>query len=145
MNFIDSLYCNQHFELKEKGKEHLARANGNALVAIALALNVFALFAFAMLVSPDVLDWFSDAVRDIFGRRTGRSVGKFLALIPFLITVPLSRLVLGSPKRYQKLIANFESLDLTAQFTISNRGKWYFFSSMISFAVALILSLIFLT
>ncbi|WP_420385368.1 hypothetical protein [Roseivirga sp.] len=144
MNILQALYCNQYYELKPKGKEAAARVNGNRLLGIALAFNFILLVILTMLASPDFTDAFSDMVRDIFGRRQSRTVGKLIALIPFLIFLPLVQFTIGRQSTYDRLIARFELMPESNKKQISRKGLVYFITSMLGFVAAVVLSLIFL-
>lgn len=144
MNVFKALYCNQHFELKPQGKEAAARTNGTRLLAVGIALNVITLVVFMMVVSEDFTDSFGDLVSDIFGRRSGRSFGKFIALIPFLISLPLIRYTLGREGACNELIAEFEALSADGQKRVSKKGLSYFLMPLGAFILAVILAFIFL-
>lgn len=144
MNVLQALYCNQYYELKPKGKEAAARVNGNRLLGIALAFNFILLIVLAMLASPDFADAFGDVVRDIFGRRQSRMVGKIIALIPFLIFLPLVQFTIGRQSTYDQLIDRFESMTESDKKQISKKGLVYFIASMLGFVAAVVLALVFL-
>jgi hypothetical protein len=142
MNLLKSLYCNQYLELKEKGREAVAKKNGTALVIIALALNI--LFALAVLAHfPDFRDSAEDLLRDVFGRTGGRTIGRIIALIPFALVYPVIKLTMDREENYRCTIEAFEAMDAQQQAEVSNRGKWYFYVSLGLF-VAGMLSLLFI-
>lgn len=144
MNVFQALYCNQYYELKPKGKEAAARVNSNRLLGISLSINLILLVVLLMLASPDFTDAFGDLVRDVFGRRQGRTVGKIIALVPFVIFLPLVQFTIGTQSNYDKLIVKFEALSDVEQKAISNKGLYYFIASMLGVFVAVALALIFL-
>ena len=144
MNVFQALYCNQYFELKPKGKEAAARINSNRLLGISLSVNLILLVLVIMVFSADFTDAFSHLVRNIFGRRQGRTVGKIIALIPFLIFLPLVQYTIGTQSNYDQLIARFESFSPEQQKSISNQGLYYFIASMVGLFVAVALALVFL-
>ena len=144
MNALKALYCNQYYELKPKGKEASARDNGTRLLTVSVALNIIFLVVLMMVFSEGFVDAFEDILKDIFGRRRSRSLGKFVALIPFLISYPLIRYTLGRQESYDSLIEYFDQLSPDAQKRISKKGLNYFIASMIGFAVAFALIMIFL-
>jgi len=139
MNLLKGIYCNQHYELKPKGKAAAARVNGTGLVTVALALNFFALLFLFFMISPDFADFLEDLRKDIFGRSRGRNVGRIVAIVPFGIIYLLVRFTMGQPKTYAKIIAQFERLSNDEQKLISNRALRYFLGSVIAFVLILIL------
>jgi len=144
MNVFQALYCNQYYELKPKGKEAAARINSNRLLGISLSINLILLVVIIMVFSADLTDAFSDLVRDIFGSRQGRTIGKIIALIPFLIFLPLVQYTIGTQTNYNKLIARFESFSPYEQKAVSTKGLYYFIASMVGLFIAVALALIFL-
>ena len=145
MNVFKALYCNQYYELKPKGKANEARNYGTRLLIVSTALNIIVLVILLMFISEDFTDWFSDTLRDIFGRSQSRTVGRVVAIIPFIIAFPLVRFTLGRQEVYDKLIAEFTSLSDREQLCISKRGFYYFIASLIAFFIALVLGSIYLT
>lgn len=144
MNVFQALYCNQYFELKPKGREAEGRSYGTRLLTITIGLNIITLVVLAMVVSADFTDAFADTVTDFFGRRSGRSVGQLLALIPFLIALPIVRYTLGRKQSYKALISRFEVLSAERQKQVSQRGLYYFKASLIIFLIAVVLVFLFL-
>ena len=144
MNIFQALYCNQYYELKPKGKEAAARINANRLLGISLSLNFISLVVLIMVISPDFADAFGDLIRDIFGQRQGRTVGKIIALVPFLIFMPLVQFTMGIQTRYDQLISRFDALSSSEQKSVSNKGLYYFIASMVGIFAAIALILIFL-
>lgn len=143
MNVLKALYANQYYELKPKGKEGAARSNGTRILGICLAIDFLLLAVIVMVISPDLADAFSDLIKDIFGRRQGRTVGKVVVLIPFLIFLPLVHYTLGSPSGYERTINEFESLPAEQQKQISKKGLVFAIVSFANMFVATALALIF--
>ena len=144
MNVLKALYCNQYYELKPKGKEVSARTNGTRLLTISVSLNIILVVLVIMVLSDGFADAFSDTIKDVFGRRRARSVGKIVALIPFLLSYPFIRYTLGREETYDKLIQSFGQLSPEKQKETSKKGLYYFIASLIGFAVAMALIPIFL-
>lgn len=142
MNFLQALYCNQHYELKPKGKAHVARKNGNGLVAVSLVLNLLSLGVLLVLLVPGLGDSILDFFEDFLGRGNGRAIGMLIAGIPFLVFIPLVRLTIGSEANYEKLIADFESREESEQKRISGIGLKYFFTTLIVFGVSVVVIMI---
>lgn len=145
MNVLKALYCNQYYELKPKGKEQAARTNGNRLLGISLSLNLIFLVVLVMVISPDFADAFGDLIKDIFGRKPARSVGKLVALIPFLIFLPLVQYTIGTQSSYDQTIRSFEQMSEADQKRVSKKGLIYFVLSMISLFVSAGLAMAFLS
>ena len=143
MNVFKALFANQYYELKPKGKEAAARLNGSRILGICLAIDFILLVVIAMVISPDLADGFSDLIKDIFGRRQGRTVAKVVVLIPFLIFLPLVNYTLGSETGYGKIIKEFESLSADQQAKVSKKGLVFAIVSFANMFVATALALIF--
>lgn len=145
MNLFKALYCNQYYELEPKGKGEEANMYGTRLLTIALVFNVISCFILLMLLSPDFLDWWDDLLKDLFGRRQSRVVGKLVALVPFVVVYPMVRFSLGTEANYSRLIERFKSLPAEDQKRISRKGLYYFLASTGLVIVCFILTLVFLT
>ena len=143
MNVFKALIANQYYELKPKGKEAAARVNGARILGICLSINLILLAVIAMVISPDLADAFGDLIKDVFGRRQGRTVGKIVVLIPFLIFLPLVHFTLGSESGYQRTIEEFEAFSADQQKRISKKGLVFAIVSFANLFVATALALIF--
>ncbi len=93
---------------------------------------------------PDFADAFADSIKDVFGRKNGRALGKIVAVIPFLIFLPLVRYTLGTQKSYQSTINQFENQSKDSQRKISRRGLIFAIVSFASLFIATTLAMIFL-
>ena len=138
MNILKQLYCNQYYELKPKGKGESALENGTALVSIMLVLIALAIFFILVSIFPNMEDRFED----LFGHRSGKTIGRFIAAVFFIICYISVKLTLGKKEAFNKTITEFEALDRLAQKRISQNGLVYFISSIGLFVVSLILYLI---
>lgn len=141
MNFFKAIYCNQYFELKEKGKENAAQKNGTTLASIALML-FFISFAFIlMVVFPDFDHAFERFFRDIFGRKAGRIAAKIVVVILFASSFLIIKLTLGKNSSYTETIKKFETLTPQQQQSISKTGLIFFISSIVLVIISLVLFL----
>ena len=143
MNVFKALYANQYYELKPKGKASAARSNGSRLLGICLAIDFLLLAVIVMAISPDLADAFEDLIKDIFGRRQSRTVGKVVVLIPFLIFLPLVHFTLGTRSGYDRIIKEFESLSADQQKQPSKKGLVFAIVSFANIFVAAALALLF--
>ena len=130
MNLLQSIYCNQYYELKPQGKEKSARANGTGILSVTLVLLFFGVMALIIIIFPDVGDDLLDWLEDIFGKQSGRNIGRVVAILPFLVIYPAVRFTLGKEATYNTLITKFEALSPDEQKTVSNRGKNFFFITL---------------
>jgi len=142
MNLLASIYCNQYFELKKKGKEASARYNGTILTTFALVLILFAIYIFMVTFFPDVEKEMNRFVRKTVGRTSGRMFGKILALVLMVIAYLSIRFTLGTEKRYQKIVQTFEKLPVSNQKQISKKGLQTFIAAIIFIGIALLALLI---
>ena len=88
INILRSVYCDQYRELKQNGKEQRALENRTRILTISVAFNVISIVVIFMVISENFAYAFGDLIEDIFGRKTGRSIGRFIAFTPFLIRLP---------------------------------------------------------
>ena len=99
--------------------------------AFAWPLIFLLLAVIVMAISPDLADAFGDLIKDIFGRRQSRTVGKVVVLIPFLVFLPLVHFTLGTRSGYDRIIKEFESLSADQQKQTSKKGLVF---AIVSFA-----------
>ncbi|MCP4122322.1 MAG: hypothetical protein GY751_11260 [Bacteroidetes bacterium] len=130
MNVFKSLYCNQYYELKPKGKAHAARQNGTGLVTVGILFNLFVLLRIIALIIPEAGEVIVDSIDSVFGNLSGRSTGKIIALIPMGLIYFIVRHTLGNKINYDRMITSFETLDAQTQKRISDKGRNYFFISL---------------
>lgn len=142
MDILRKLYWNQYVELKEKGKHAVARKQGTVLVTIALSLFLLGTVFLIVTIFPDAMDWMEDLIKDIFGRRTGRTVGKIIAVIPFAIFYGIIKVTMDREAVYDRIIYDYGLLSEEEQFKASEQGKKFFFVSVGFFVITMILFMI---
>lgn len=141
MNLFKAIYCNQYFELREKGKENAAQKNGSVLASIALMLFFISLAFILMIVFPDFDHAFERFFRDIFGRSAGKIAAKIVVVILFASSFLIIKLTLGRDSSYAKIINDFEALSAKEQRSVSKKGLIFFISSIVLVIVSLVLFL----
>lgn len=142
MNLLKTIYCNQYFELKQKGKEASARKNGTILTTLALVLVLFAIYILWITFFPDAERTMNRFVRKTIGRTSGRMLGKILALVLMTVSYLLIRYTLGTVKSYQKTITVFSKLSADEQERISKKGLKIFLMSIAFLGITLVSVLI---
>jgi hypothetical protein len=124
------VYANQYVELKARGKEDAALANGTLLVAVAWALHFVALFFLALKLSPEWSDGLWRHVTHWIGRDSGRLAGKVIAL-PFLgLFYLLAKVTVGRQAHFTGLKARVEALSTEEQKRGSTAGLVYALGSV---------------
>jgi hypothetical protein len=143
MNPLKAIYWNQYYELKQKGKAHVARKQGTLLVTIAITLIIFSIFYLLMVLVPDFEKETNRFLKRSFGRNLGRSIGKILAILLIIIIYPIINFTIGSTKTYHDNIVK-SSLLLSAdeQKELSKKGLKMFILPVILFGIAMIALLI---
>ena len=142
MDILRKLYWNQYVELREKGKESVARKQGTVLATIALALYLLGTVFLIVTILPDAMDWMEDIVKDIFGRRGGRTAGKIIAVIPFILFYGVIKLTLDRETAYDKIIYDHGLLSEEEQHKASEQGKIFFFISVGYFVITMLIFMI---
>lgn len=143
MNLLKAIYWNQYYELKQKGKAHVARKQGTLLVTIAIVLFIFSIFFLLMVFVPDFEKDSNRFLRKSFGRNSGRAIGKIGAILLILVIYPIINFTIGSSKVYYDSIVK-SSLLLSAdeQKAMSKKGLKSFLLPVILFGIAMIALLI---
>lgn len=142
MNPFKALYWNQYYELKQKGKAHVARKQGTLLATIATVLFIFGVFILLIVFVPDFEKEMNRFLRRSFGRNAGRAIGKISALLLILIIYPIINFTIGSSKSYYQNIVKLSLLSKDEQKEISKKGLKFFISSVIIMGVAMIAILV---
>jgi hypothetical protein len=138
MNVFEAIFMSQYAELKKNGRDtSKAKINGIVLVGVMLMLNFFTIVLFIVFHMHGTAParWLED-VGDIFG--SGRSGGRLMALVSMAVLCGITYWWMGSDKSYQKMIAEFETLDTTAQKAVSKKGLMYFIVSLVIFLAVFI-------
>ncbi|MGG9962217.1 hypothetical protein [Ferruginibacter sp. SUN106] len=103
MNWIETVYCSQYYELKEKGRDPMkARLNGTLLTATMLLLAGVVLFKLGYKYIP----WQLPADSNI----SGKAMGQVLGLAGLVIVGGIINFTIGSQKQYLKMIERWQQL-----------------------------------
>lgn len=138
-SFIKNLYWNQYYELRAKGKENSALKNGNILVSVMLFVNLATVFIFLSALIPNLADWFEDVIQDIFGFLSGKAIGMLIASF-FIATIYLCvRYTIGTEQYFQNWLKMYLELSSEKQLSLSKKGLWYFFGSLLAVIPAVIM------
>jgi len=138
VKFLQSLYWNQYYELKQKGKEQAARKNGTVLSTVAIMANSSVLLGFLIFFFPDIGDGIMDLLEDAFGPRGGRTMGQILGAILFASIYFVIHFTLGKPEKFDRMMESFLSLSEEEQLIASKQGLRYFMISLLLVALPLL-------
>ena len=141
MNILKQVYCNQYYELKPKGKGEAALVNGTLLVSVVLVLYAFAISFILISIFPNLQDIVGDFLQDLFGRGWGKTIGRIIGGVFIISAYFCVKLTLGKKDHFDKIIAEFETLDQDQQKRVSQNGLIFFASSIGFFALSFILFL----
>jgi len=101
MKFLEVLYGSQYYEIHQKGKDgNKGRMNANLFLAALIILFLLAIILIGVSFVPGFNDSLTKSVRDIFGRSSGRSIGKLLALPIFAILYFVLSFTVGSKQKF---------------------------------------------
>lgn len=143
MNLFESLYASL-YDARIKGNQPAGDSPLSANIVMSLCLIVFVGSVIIMLglIFPGFGDGAEDLLKDIFGRRLGRSVGKLLVILGLLIFYPIVRFTIGTPARYKKIKTDFTGLPETEQQQVARKGTWFLGVTLGSFVLPLLVWLI---
>jgi hypothetical protein len=101
MKFLEALYGSQYYEIHQKGKDgNKGRMNANLFLAALIILFLLAIVLIGVSFVPGFNESLTKSVRDIFGRSSGRSIGKLLALPVFAILYFVLSFTVGSKQKF---------------------------------------------
>jgi hypothetical protein len=87
MNFSETLYGSQYYEIHQKGRDgNKGRLNGNVFLSAMIILLLFAILMVCTSFVPGFDKSLTKLIRGIFGYSSGKSIGKLLA-IPLFATI----------------------------------------------------------
>ncbi|MGC4101110.1 hypothetical protein [Ferruginibacter sp.] len=93
MNWIQTIYCSQWYELKQKGRDPMkARLNGTLLTAVMLLL----LLAVVVILGRKYIPWQLPSHTGI----SGKAVGQVLGLVGIAVVGGVINFTIGSEKNY---------------------------------------------
>ncbi len=106
MNWIETVYCSQYYELKQNGRNPAkARLNGTLLTAVILLLAVVVLFKLSGKLFPRHIQGNS-----LLLNLSGKTIGKIAGMAALLLVYGILSVTIGSKSRYQKMITHWEQL-----------------------------------
>ena len=103
MTLINALYGSQYHDLQAKGYDtSKGRLYGNLLFAATIMIYLFALLILWSFFSEDLSKDITRFLKSIFGRSTGKAIGKIVAIPLIAIIYLVVALLFGSKKQYEK-------------------------------------------
>ena len=99
--------------------------NGNLLLSISLFVFVASVIGILILIFPEIGESIEDILKDTFGRRGGRTMGKFLAILGIAMFFPFVRYTIGTPKNYQRIMDDCKNMSDEELKEVSKKGTWF--------------------
>ncbi|WP_046745356.1 hypothetical protein [Kordia zhangzhouensis] len=110
MNSIDALYGSQYHDLKSKGYDtNKGRLYGNLLFAATIMIYLFVIVIIWSFFTDDLSKDLTRFLKSIFGRSTGKVIGKIVAIPLITIIYLIVTLLFGSKKQYEKRHQKFSN------------------------------------
>ena len=108
MKIFKGLYCYAYIH-SEKTNEGDPRSSGTIMVSVMLLMWVLSIFFLTIPFSlGEVL---IDLLQDLFGYRSGKTIGQVLGLSIFVIIYPIVRFTMGSKSKYANMESEFTNMD----------------------------------
>jgi hypothetical protein len=110
MNFIETIYCSQFYELKKSGRDPMkARINGTLLTATVILLTLVSLITIVNRLMPNnALEHFARGIaKNVI---PGRSLGKVVGLLGLLIVGGTLHFTYASVENYRKMMLKWDQL-----------------------------------
>ncbi|CAN5450836.1 hypothetical protein BH09BAC6_BH09BAC6_35860 [soil metagenome] len=110
MNFFETIYCSQYYELRKSGRDpQKGRLNGTLLSATILILGIVSAAVIMNKILPGYFSshFFSDAAETGF---SGKAMGKVLGALALLIFGGLLNFTIGSKTNYERMMLKWEWL-----------------------------------
>ena len=108
MTFLEALYGSQYYELNQKGRDgNKGRGTANILLSVIIMLGLFAVILLAITVYPEFNNDMARVIKSIFGRLSGRSIGKLIALPVIGLIYLVVVFTIGNKNNFKKHVAAF--------------------------------------
>jgi hypothetical protein len=108
MTFLEALYGSQYHEIHQRGGDgNKARFNGNLLLAVMVLLGVIIFFLAAIKFVPGFNETVTRQVRSLFGYRSGKTIGRLLALPFFFLLFRVVQQTTGNAVNFKKNVDRF--------------------------------------
>jgi hypothetical protein len=108
MTFLEALYGSQYHEIHQRGGDgNKARFNGNLLLAVMVLLGVIIFFLAAIKFVPGFNETVNRQVRSLFGYRSGKTIGRLLALPFFFLLFWIMQQTTGNVANFKKKVDGF--------------------------------------
>ncbi len=108
MTFLEALYGSQYQEIQQRGGDgSKGRLNANLFLSAMLLLALIALFLCCTRFVPGFTETVTRQSRKLFGFRSGKSMGKLLAIPLFFVMYQVIRSTTGSGLNFRKRVETF--------------------------------------
>jgi hypothetical protein len=108
MTFLEALYGSQYQEIHQRGGDgNKARFNGNLLLAVMVLLGVIIFFLAAIKFVPGFNETVTRQVRSLFGYRSGKTIGRLMALPFFFLLFRVVQQTTGNAVNFKKNVDRF--------------------------------------
>lgn len=91
------------------------------------------------ILAPDFGEAIDDLLKDIFGRKMGRNVGRLIVVFGILIFYPIIRYTVGTDANYNRITERFKALSEDQQKKVDIKGAWFFGITLGSFILPLLI------
>jgi len=146
MNILSAVYAYFFQESVNRNAPNTTDpVTANIVLSCCMAMLMCSVVGMLIVLVPEAADTFEDLINDVFGRTAGKTIAK-LILLPLLgLIYPAIRYTIGTPKNYQRIIGEYESLPESQREAIVNKGKVFLyvglFSLFIPMGIGAVLSL----
>ncbi len=143
MNYISSIYAALfHGRIKEGVSVSEKPTTGNMVLACCAIIVLGSIVALLVLLVPDFGDGANDLLKSIFGRSSGKTIGRLIGVGLFLLIFPIVNYTVGTPAKYMEAINQYKALSPEEQEQVAKKGNWYMGLCLGSFVLPVIVGLI---
>ena len=108
MTFLEALYGSQYNEIHKQGKDgNKGRRNANILLAAFIIVFLFAVTLLAIKFLPGFETSLNRSIKNVFGKISGRSAGKLMAIPLMAIIYFIVAFTVGSQKSFTDKVEKF--------------------------------------
>ncbi|MFK7771180.1 MAG: hypothetical protein AB8F94_03535 [Saprospiraceae bacterium] len=126
MNLFESFYAGLYYSRKKEGMTVSGSPfSGNLLLAISLFMLTASILGMLALAFPSLGDAFSGLLKDTFGRKGGKRIGKIIAIFGVALFYPFVRYTVGTDYNYQKIIRSCDALSEEEFQKVAKKGTTF--------------------
>lgn len=143
MTYPETIFAFLHHG-RQKENKPLAKIprTANVVLTVCFVMLIMSVFFTLILISPSLGNGIEDFLEDVFGRTSGRAIGKILAILIMALVYPVIKYTIGTQENFNRLKNIYLGLLPEEQALAAKKGARFFYLCLASLAVPFVLSVV---